>query len=265
MTRLVLICTAGLLALSLAWLLPRLQQPMTPQSVAINLIEDGRASEAVHLLDDRVWRGVAEYRAARYRRAAIEFVQDEDIMALYNLGTSYARLGEWRAARAALERALKLEPDHEDALHNLALVLQAERREQEEAEKERQTRTLGKKEGEPGEGQGTGEGKKHEDQEAQPSDQAAPTEKDPDRGGQISAAGREGNEAKFQDQATGKGTLSEADEKGEADRTGAAAATILRKSMRDTEVILRTIHDDPARVLRARLHAIHKKRQEAIR
>ena len=137
----------GVAAVAAGWFLPRVTQPLDRFSVAQALIADGRGAEAVHLLEDRVWRGLAEYRAERYRRAVEEFVQGEDVIALYNLGTAYARLAEWSGARVAFERVLALDPAHEDAAFNLSLVLQAEELQRQEAEAQRDTRTLGTEEG----------------------------------------------------------------------------------------------------------------------
>ena len=88
-----------IVALGLAWALPRMDTPLDRHSVAMDLIADGRGDEAVHLMDDHIWRGIAEYRSNRFRRATAELIQDESVMSLYNLGTAYARLAEWAAAR----------------------------------------------------------------------------------------------------------------------------------------------------------------------
>lgn len=268
MRRTTLVLVAGSLALLLAWLLPRLDQPLTPTAVALSLIDDGRAAEAVHLLEDKTLRGIAEYRANRFRRAATEFVQVEDATALYNLGTTYARLAEWRGARAAYERALRLDPDHADAAFNLALVLKAEAREQEDADAERQTRSLGTEDSAEGADDDTGaaEGETKDDEAARASDQSAATESPANQSGETSQPGRSGETPQLPDQAAGRGTLGAAGERTAGQQTGSAATVILQKSAQDAEVILRAIRDDPARVLRARLHAIHRQRQrEAAR
>lgn len=264
MNRFVFLGVVCLVAMSAAWVLPRLERPLSPLTVAQDLIEQGRGAEAVHLLEDENWRGIAEYRAGRYRRAAIEFVQVEDATALYNLGNAYARLGEWKGARAAYERALYLAPDDEDAAFNLSLVLQAEERQQEEADKQRRTRTVGAEDSafENSDETGSTEGQTKDDETAKPSDSATPTERSANRSGQIASRGRDGETSQLQDQAAGRGTMTESAERATADQFGAAATAILRKSTQDAEIILRKIADDPARVLRARLYTIHKLRTE---
>lgn len=264
MKRLVLplIAYLGVAALAAGWFLPRLTQPMDRFTVAQTLIADGRGAEAVHLLDDRIWRGVAEFRAQRYRRAVEEFVQGEDVTALYNLGTSYARLAEWAGARAVYELVLSLDPAHEDAAFNLALVLQAEELQRQEAEAQRDTRTLGTEEGD---GRGTKSeegGDKTTEENASPSADAQATERTATKAGQIPTEGRTGDVAQTEDAAAGRGAASEAQDDGSNSRSGAGAIRVLRTSRQDTEILLRAIKDDPAAVLRARLWSIDRQRRE---
>ena len=125
------------------WLVPALNQPLDPHSVGRDLMKQGRAREAAYLFDDPVWKGVAEYRAGRLYRAAGEFVQTKSALSLYNLGTAYARVMQWTGAVAAYEAVLRLEPEHQDALHNLALVRRARAAEQRQIEESRRETRMG--------------------------------------------------------------------------------------------------------------------------
>lgn len=252
-------------ALVAGYFWPRLNQPLDRFSVAQTLIADGRGAEAVHLLDDRIWRGLAEYRAGRFRRAVEEFAQDRDITSLYNLGTSYARLAEWGGARVAFERVLSLNPAHEDAAFNLSLVLQAEELQQQEAEAQRDTRELGTEEGKDRGQDSVDDNDKTTAENAEPSADAAPTERTATQAGQIPAEGRTGEIAQTEDAAAGRGAASESTDKGSNNRSGAGAIRVLRTSTQDTEILLRAIKDDPAAVLRARLWSIDQQRREAGR
>ena len=254
-------------ALLISWVLPRLEAPPDRFSVAMDLLADGRASAAIHLLDEQVWRGIAEYRAERYRRAASDFVQDKGVMSTYNLGTAYARLGEWSAARAAYERVLSLDPGHEDAAYNHALVLAAEARQQQEQEDQRQTRTLGSEKGTPGrpEAEGGSEGEKTTTEDASPSGDVAPSDRDGTRAGQIAEQGRTGEEAASPDAAAGRAEAEAIEDRDSSGQDGAGGMRRLTRSAQDVEILLRAIRDDPARVLAARLRAMHRRRQEAGR
>ncbi len=257
----ILLTYAGFTSLVAGWFLPRLQQPLDRFSVAQNLIADGRGAEAVHLLDDRIWRGLAEYRAGRYRRAVEEFAQDRDIISLYNLGTSYARLAEWGGARAAFERTLSLDPAHEDAAFNLSLVLQAEELQRQEAEAQRDTSTLGTEDGRDRGQDSAEEGDKTTAENAEPSADAAPTERTATQAGQIPTEGRTGEIAQTKDATSGRGAASESTDNGSNNRSGAGAIRMLRASAQDKEVLLRAIKDDPEAVLRARLWSIDQQRR----
>lgn len=262
---LIVLGVLGVVALTVSWALPRVFAPVERFSVAMDLIADHRAAEAVHLLDAHDWRGIAEYRAGRYRRAATEFIQGEDATALYNLGTANARLGEWTAARAAYERVLALAPGHEDAAFNLALVKQAEARQREEEANERQERKLGAEKSPPGvaESEGDTSSDKTTTENAVPSDNATPTDKMSAQSGQISAEGRLGETPLSEDSAAGRGALAEAEEREGAGQTGTSGLRVREQSAQDAEILLRAIRDDPARVLAARLRAIHRNRKEA--
>lgn len=264
--RMLLLILGAVIAGVVSWALPRLQAPQDRFSVAMDLIADGRGADAVHLLEDRVWRGIAEYRANRFRRAATEFVQEDSVLSLYNLGTTYARLAEWRGARAAYERVLALDPGHEDAAFNLALVLQAQARQREDQEGQRQSRTLGSEKGEPGQvgQQDDASGETVNDEDAQPSPNAAPSEREANRAGQIAMEGRTGEEAQTEDAAAGRGTISDTGERDASGQQGAGGMRLLTESTQDVEVLLRAIRDDPERVLAARLRAIHRQRQQVL-
>ena len=261
----ILIAYLGAMALAAGWVLPQMDQPLDRFTVAQDLIADGRGGEAVHLLEDRVWRGVAEFRADRYRRAVEEFAQGGDITALYNLGTAYARLAEWGGARAAYEKTLSLDPAHEDAAFNLALVLQAEDLQRKEAEAQRDTRTLGNEVGKDRGQDSEDTGGKTTTEDAEPSADAAPTDRVATQAGQIPTEGRTGEIAQTEDAAAGRGSASESVDDGSNNRSGAGAIRVLRTSKQDTEILLRAIRDDPATVLRARLWSIDRQRRESGR
>ncbi len=260
----ILVIAGGCIALAVSWILPRLETPTDRFSIGVSLIADGRPGDAVHLLEDQTWRGIAEYRANRYRRAATEFVQVDDLVATYNLGTTFARLAEWDSARAAFEKVLRVDPAHEDAAFNLSLVLKALALQQQEQEEQRQTRSLGTEKGAEGQGgqQDTASSEKTTTEDAQPSEDVAPSERDANRAGQIAQQGRTGDQAQTKDAAAGRGAVTETEDQEAAGRTGAGGIRIPTRSAQNTEVLLRAIKDDPERVLAARLRAIDRLRRE---
>ncbi len=85
-------------------------------------LESGNAAAAVELFDDPEWQGVARYRAEDFAGSAEQFARREDTRSLYNMGNALAMQGELDKAIDAYENVLELEPDNEDAQHNLDLV-----------------------------------------------------------------------------------------------------------------------------------------------
>ena len=61
------------------------------------------------------------FRAARFAQDVLRYGADEAALGL--LGIAHMRLGHWKAARWAFERALRLAPDDAAVLHNLGHLL----------------------------------------------------------------------------------------------------------------------------------------------
>lgn len=260
--RLVLIGVGGALALMIAIVLPKLGGN-DRFTAAQSLLADGRGDEAALLFDDPIWRGAAEYRAGRYRRAAEAFGEAEDAMALYNLGNAQAKLGLWAEARRAYQAALRLAPDHEDALHNLELVEAAEALADQLAEAERNARQADtdtatdaiSRQGETATEDPDG-GSRRSVGEADAAEDASQVS------GQASRPGRAAERDATESATGATATLRGGNDTAEARADGTGAATILRDSAQKAEILLRQIKDDPARVLRARLRAAHDIRQK---
>lgn len=257
---------AGLVALAVlaSWLIPRVMAPPDRFTVALRLIEDDRAGEAVHLFEDIAWRGVAEYRAGRYHRALNAFIMGEGADDLYNVGNAYARLHTWGAARSAYLRALRLDPDHADARFNLNLIERAQEAERKLEEAMRDKRRAGRWE----------DGDRLDD------------ERGGEMGENVETGGADKGALKASDERTGKsgksdkpGRLGEkpVSDDPESGASGGTAdgtppegleategqALIRMESSQAAEILLRRIRDNPGLVLRARLRALHRARQNA--
>lgn len=257
---------AGLIGLAAAmgWLLPKLARPPGPFDVAMDLLANGRAEDAVYLFDDTTWRGVAEYRAGRYRRAINEFFQTENVITLYNLGNAYAQLHEWAGAKAAYRRVLRLNPGHADARFNLELVTQAEQLEQQLLAQERGERSLGRwRDGDRDQRHpGSGESDQIERGDARDGAKQAATQPTV-KGGRSDRPGMLGDRA-MSDQAQAGSAQAAAVAAPEVEgRSGAHTAAARRESAQAAEILLHEIRDDPARVLAARLYAVHRQRQKS--
>ena len=254
-----------LLATAAAWLLPRINKEPDRFEVAMRMIESGQAKRAVHLLDDPVWRGIAEYRAERYRRSLAEFIRQESVLTLYNIGNAYARVHEWHGAIAAYEKALRLDPTHADAKHNLDVVERAQEAERILVENMRQTRKLGRW------NDGNRLSEQSDDSEGGEAieDQISEGSRGQAAGEEVSASGTTGIEGKLGEEQRANealaGNAPDEDPDGQQQADGDLAATgivRMQESAQAAEILLNRIKDNPARVLRARFRAIHRARTE---
>lgn len=87
----------------------------------------GEPEQAAAHFRDPAWRAAAQARAGDYDAALEALAGVEGAEAAYNRGNALARLGQLDAAEAAYEEALRLDPAHADARHNLELVRAAPR------------------------------------------------------------------------------------------------------------------------------------------
>lgn len=256
-----------MLTVAASWLLPRVNREPDQFEVALQLIEDGRARDAIYLMDDPVWRGIAKFRAKRYRRALVEMIQHESVLTLYNVGTAYALLHEWHGAISAFERALRLDPGHQDAAHNLEIVKRAQLAEKELIEKQRKTRKLGR--------WNDGDREDKADQSGDEND-GKQVRQDIDRGESVRAAKEEtaasgmtdaegllGDKQKGTETMAGNARDDDPNAQTPADTQIAATGVVrMQESAQEAEILLNRIKDNPARVLRARFQAIHRQRTE---
>ena len=102
-------------------------------------LSQGEPELAASLFKDPDWRASANYRSGNYPSAADHFGNNPTADGHYNLGNTLARQGQLDAAIAAYEKALELEPEHEDALFNKELLEQAKQEsESEDSENQEQ-------------------------------------------------------------------------------------------------------------------------------
>jgi Ca-activated chloride channel family protein len=89
---------------------------------AATALQQQQFEQAAKLADDPLQRGSAKYRQGDYKQAAASFSKAPGADAAYNMGNSLARLGEYRKAIEAYDKALEQQPGMEDAAANKAAV-----------------------------------------------------------------------------------------------------------------------------------------------
>lgn len=97
----------------------------TPDQRGRQALEAGQAEEAARRFADPAWKAAAAYQAGKFEDAAKSLQPLDTPDNRYNLGNALARQGKYQEALAAYQRALELEPKHEDARHNKEQVEKA--------------------------------------------------------------------------------------------------------------------------------------------
>ena len=110
---------------------------------AFEAFEQDEPAEAAELFRDEAWRNAADYRNGNYLRAAEGWAAQSEAESSaadspYNLGNALARLGDFKGAIDAYDRALTAEPGHEDAAFNKALLEQLQQERQQASDQDNQ-------------------------------------------------------------------------------------------------------------------------------
>jgi Ca-activated chloride channel family protein len=104
-----------------------------------NLLKQGDASNAAKVFKDKQWAATAHYQANEYQQAADLYNQDKTADGHYNQGNALAMTGQFEAAIAAYDLALKQNPEFEDAKFNKVLIEKLKQeQEQEQQQKQEQ-------------------------------------------------------------------------------------------------------------------------------
>jgi len=92
---------------------------------AMQQLQQGDAQQAAELFEQPAWRAAAEYRAGNYTKSADILKSIDKADAHYNRGNALAKSGAYDEALQAYQRALELQPEHEDAVYNKQQLEQA--------------------------------------------------------------------------------------------------------------------------------------------
>ena len=101
-------------------------------------LDNNDPESAVQLFKDPDWKAEALYRNQQFDDAASLFSESETAQGFYNQGNALAKAGKLDDAIAAYNKALKLQPDMDDAQFNKALLEQLKQQQQEQQQQEKQ-------------------------------------------------------------------------------------------------------------------------------
>ncbi len=93
-----------------------------PDQRAMKALEQHDPQKAAALFEQPDWKGIAHYHAGEYDQAEQVFSGMDSPDGHYNRGNALAKLGKYQEAIASYQTALKQQPDHADAQHNLDLL-----------------------------------------------------------------------------------------------------------------------------------------------
>jgi Ca-activated chloride channel family protein len=85
-------------------------------------LESDQAQRAAELFENPEWRGAAHYRAGAFSDSAASLEGLDTAEAHYNRGNALAKASRLAPAIAEYDRALELDPAHEDARYNRDLL-----------------------------------------------------------------------------------------------------------------------------------------------
>lgn len=93
-----------------------------PDQRAQQAFDQRQYQHAAQQFDDPNWRAAAQYKAGQYKEAAETLKDTQTADGQYNRGNALAKSGQLQEALQAYQQALTVDPDHQDAKFNKALV-----------------------------------------------------------------------------------------------------------------------------------------------
>jgi len=160
----------------------------TKNQQAQQAFDNKQFKQAAELFQSPQWKAAAQYKAGQHQQAADTLKDIDNADAYYNQANALAKLGQLEEALKAYEQALQLNPNDEDAQHNLKQVEDAlkQQKDQQESDKgkkpqdNRQSSTSDKS----GDSQDTDQQNEQQqppqDKESKPSDQQESEEENED-------------------------------------------------------------------------------------
>jgi len=89
---------------------------------AAKLLEQDKPAEAAELFNNNEWQAASHYKNNEFQKS-IDALQDTNTAdGHYNKGNAYAKLGDNQKAIKEYDEALKLDPQHKDAIYNKELI-----------------------------------------------------------------------------------------------------------------------------------------------
>lgn len=217
----------------------------TPDQQGARAYENRDPSGAAELFQSPQWRGAAAYHAGDFQGAinAYTSTPPENADAHYNLANAYAKALAFEEALASYDIAIAMDPEHEDAIHNRAIV-QELMQEQQEQEQEQQEQP---------------EGMQDEQEEQQPQEEGEQEEQEQE---QQEEPGEEGEEEEMDSEEHDSQEPGQQDESAQDEGArNPSNSNAESESQESLEQWLRRIDDDPGELLQRKFQFEYRRRQ----
>ncbi|MRI35259.1 hypothetical protein EOPP23_20015 [Endozoicomonas sp. OPT23] len=112
--------------------------------LAMESLNSQRVDEAAQQFERNDWKGEALYRAEKYQEAAEAFAKSDTASGYYNQGNALAKANQLDDAIKAYDKALKLNPEMEDAKANKKLLEELKKQQQEQQQQDNQDKSQDK-------------------------------------------------------------------------------------------------------------------------
>ncbi|MHC8440981.1 MAG: vWA domain-containing protein [Candidatus Eutrophobiaceae bacterium] len=242
---------------------------------AHDMLDRGELAEAARAFDDPEWRASAYYQASEYQKALDAARDPQTARQWYNQGNALSRLGRYELAIDAYREAIALEPDHEDARHNLGVVAEALRKQQEQQEQQAQEEGQGQQgQGQQGQEQqqeGEGQGQQAQGQQGEQNENKAGQEEEAPGAEEAMAqqGGEDDGEQAAEEEQQRRTMDKPGGERGEEevygeDKIFAQNDTKTEHEQAMQQWLLR-IPDDPAKFLRRKFQYEKQLREQGVR
>lgn len=246
--------------------------------------KQGDYQSAKEVFNDINWRAAAAYKAGDYETALELYQQSDGLKSIYNQGNALAKLGELQKAIEAYEKVLQVEPSHEQAAANKALLEQLleqqEQQEQQNQQEQQQDSEQDQQQSDSDNRQQSQDGEPSEQQQQQ-SDASEQGNKQQEPSENASSEGQEPNEAE-QNQQQGEESEQEsneppsspsANEQGQEAQNQTSEQPVQavrqdelspeeREQMRRLQTLMNKVPDDPAFLLQRKMLIEAQKRKQ---
>ncbi|MEW6989476.1 VWA domain-containing protein [Colwelliaceae bacterium 6441] len=233
--------------------------------------------QAAEQFENPLWEGSAHYQAGNFEQALASFQKGTDAGSLYNQGNALAKLQRLEEAIAAYDKALKLNPDHQDAAANKALIEKLkqqqdkQKQQQEQNNKDQQQNQDNENKDQQDKQQEGEQNKDQQDQDKsqqQQSDQSEQQEKEQDKQSEQQQSEQQNQEQnqeqkeQEEQQAQEQESDKNADENTEQQKAQIAEAQQEKETEQKHKQLLNKVTDDPYLLLRNKMQLEYQKRRQ---